>query len=344
MRARPDRTRMLRRLILTSALAVPAALAAGGVATAIPGTDTASRASRTAAAALAAPGDPIDLCAKAGTLGLPGGASVPIAGFALKPAGVDCTDASVQASLPGPVLDVAEGESVAVNLTNALADPVALEIPGLSLDQGPTETAAGATMAYTFTASNPGTYLYESAADAGRQAARGLHGALIVRSATADQAYDDASSAYDREAIMVLSAVDPRLNANPATFAMTDWAPAYWLINGKAYPHTDDIAGAAGDRVLLRYVSAGPETVTMAMANGRARAIAQDAALLPNPFDVVAETVPAGSTTDALVTVPSSGRVVLYDRQLHLVNGAVGDAEHTAPDGFGGMVTSIHTP
>ena len=35
-------------------------------------------------------------------------------------------------------------------------------------------------MTYTFTASNPGTYVYESGTDTGKQVQMGLYGALIV--------------------------------------------------------------------------------------------------------------------------------------------------------------------
>ena len=96
----------------------------------------------------------------------------------------------------------------------------------------------------------------------------GLYGALIVRPATAGQAYDDAATAFDDEAVLVLSEIDPALNnsANPATFDMRNYAPKYFLINGKAYPDTDPIASAAGNKVLLRYVNAGIQQHSMGSA------------------------------------------------------------------------------
>jgi hypothetical protein len=66
------------------------------------------------------------------------------------------------------------------------------------------------------------------------------------------------------------------------------------------------------------------------------RVIARDARPLGNPFDATAETVPAGATEDTIATIPASGtRFALYNRQLHLTNGA------TAP---GGMMTFIEVP
>jgi FtsP/CotA-like multicopper oxidase with cupredoxin domain len=318
MRIRPN-TR--RRLLVAATIAGAAAIAA-------------------TVAPAQAPQTTLDLCAKPGTIDLPGDSGVPIWGFAVKPAGVDCGDAGVVATLPGPELIAQPGVQVTVNVTNALDRDLAFEIPGLSVDQGAATIAPGATGAYTFTAAR-GTYLYRSAGDAGRQAAMGLHGALVVRPPEPDppaqaQAYADASSAYDSDTTLVLSEIDPDLNADPLGFDLLDWAPTYWLINGKAYPDTAEITGAPGSTVLLRWVSAGPETVTMTMANGRAKQIAQDGELLANPFSVVADTLPAGSTADALVTIPPAGeRIVLYNRQMHLVNG-------TGSPALGGMLTAIH--
>ena len=53
----------------------------------------------------------------------------------------------------------------------------------------------------------------------------GLYGALVVRPATAGQAYDDAATAFDDEAVLVLSEIDPALNnaqrRRPSTCATT---------------------------------------------------------------------------------------------------------------------------
>ena len=293
-----------------------------------------------AAAPVAAAPQTIDLCAKAGSLALPGGTTVDVWGFALKPDGVDCADPSVQAQVPGPVIDVGKGDAVTLTVHNTLADPVALDLPGLNVNEGPAEAAPNGTATYTFTAGDPGTYLYTSS---GRQAAMGLYGALVVRSATPGQAYDDAGTVYDHEAVLVLSEIDPALNDDPAGFDMNEWDPTFWLINGAAYPQTAEIAAQVGDDVLLRYVNAGPEHVTMTMLGSRARLVARDAYLEANPAAIVANTIPAGATADEIAAVPASAagsRIPLYNRQLHLTNGAPGNAQHSP----GGMLTFIAVP
>jgi FtsP/CotA-like multicopper oxidase with cupredoxin domain len=286
----------------------------------------------------------IDLCAKAGSVTMPGAVGLPIWGFALKPANVSCTDASVIARLPGPVLDVGVGDVVTLNVTNALTGrTISIEAPGIGFDPGPTDAAPGTTVSLKFTASAPGTYLYESAGDAGRQEAMGLYGALVVRPACPTppcQAYGNAASAYDLERTLVLSEIDPALNADPDNFDMQDWAATYWLINGKAYPNTSTIDVQPGKRLLLRYLNAGIDNNTMALLGMHQRLVARDAYPLNNPFYVVAETFPSGQTADAIATIPtaSSGTTFpLYNRQLHLTNGNLGGPAY-AP---GGMLTFI---
>jgi FtsP/CotA-like multicopper oxidase with cupredoxin domain len=286
----------------------------------------------------------IDLCAKAGTTTLPGGASVPIWGFALKPDGVACSAATVVATTPGPQLTVGAGDTVTLRVTNALPGgrTISLEAPGVDFDAGPTDAGPGDTVSRTFTAV-PGTYLYASSGGGGRQQAMGLAGALVVRSSTAGQAYDSAASAFDAEQTLVLSEIDPALNgnANPDTYNMLQWHPTYWLINGKAHPDTATVDARAGQRLLLRYVNAGLEHVTMTMLGLDTRLVARDAYALDSPFSVVAETFAAGATADGIVAIPSTAsagdRFAVYDRQLHLTNGAIGDPAH-AP---GGMLTFV---
>ena len=295
------------------------------------------------AAALVPPGDPpIDLCATTGQLSLPGPATVPIWGFVLMGINPDCSDVAGTATVPGPVLNVAKGDTITLSVTNALpaGHTVSLEVPGLTFASGPTEAAVGETVSRQFTASDPGTYLYQSAGDAERQTAMGLYGALVVGSGTPGQAYDDAG-AYDVQAPLVLSAIDPSFNAAPDTFDMRSYRAQYWLINGRAYPDTEPIHAAAGQRLLLRYVNAGFDNTTMMLVGMEQRVIARDAHRVPFAFDADAETIPAGETEDVVATVPATPPALthgfpLFNRQLHVSNGSPTDT--TSP---GGMLTFV---
>jgi FtsP/CotA-like multicopper oxidase with cupredoxin domain len=289
----------------------------------------------------------INLCAKPGTATLTGAVTVPIWGFATTATPGDC--AAPTASLPGPPLVVNEGDTVTVNITNGLTagHTLTFEIPGITFDAGPTDVAAGTSGIVSFTASAPGTYLYQAGGTEGRQAAMGLAGALLVRSLTPNQAYDAVTTAYDTEATVVLGAVDPNFNTAPDTFDMYSYNATYWLINGKAYPDTAPIIANTGQRrLLLRYVNAGFDNTSMALLGMHERVVARDAHLLNNPFDANAETIPAGATEDAIATVPTTSLLTpsgfpLYNRQLHVTNGPQTATSPTPATG-GGMLTFIH--
>ncbi|MCL4561972.1 MAG: multicopper oxidase domain-containing protein [Chloroflexi bacterium] len=273
-----------------------------------------------------------NLWATSGSLSLPDGASVPIWGYA-ETAGATLTQPG------GPVLIVNQGDAVTVTLTNELPEDTGLLFQGQELVPDQTGAATGATATYTFTASNPGTFLYEAGllVNAQHQVAMGLYGALVVRPAAPGQAYDAPASAFEDEALVVLSEIDPALNSNPAAFDLRSYAPKYFLINGQAYPNTANIDSLAGNRVLLRYVNAGLQYHSMASLGLRQVVLANDGHPLQYSHSIVAETIGPGQTADVLVTIPATttdgSRFALYDGNLlmHNSNGP----------GFGGMLTFL---
>jgi FtsP/CotA-like multicopper oxidase with cupredoxin domain len=273
---------------------------------------------------------------------------VPIWGFALKGAAADCSD--VTAQLPGPVLTVDQGDDVTITVTNALpaaAAPVhtvVFDVPGLTFSAGGNSADVGATLTRTFHAGAAGTYLYGSSGDSGRQQAMGLSGALVVRPPVPTQAYVPAATAFDVQATLVLGAVDPLFNAAPDTYDMHAYRATYWLINGKAYPDTVPVTATVGQRLLLRYLNAGYDNTSLQLLGLRETVVAKDANLLANPYDAATETVPAGATEDAIVTVPagtppSGNGYALFNRQLHVTNGTSASSTPAA----GGMLTFIHS-
>jgi hypothetical protein len=180
---------------------------------------------------------------------------------------------------PGPVLCVNEGDNVTVQLKNTLPVPSSLVFPGLTgvkVDGNPVQLDVASnslskpaqpkgSVTYTFQATNPGTFLYQSGTDPELQVLMGLAGALVVRpklSAPAGTAYvyDDKSTAYDssREFMHLLTEIDPHMHhaielatcvnvtstppcqpTLPPTYDMTKYQPRYWMINGRSFP--DDI-------------------------------------------------------------------------------------------------------
>ena len=278
-----------------------------------------------------------DLCATTGSVTMPDGVVVPIWGYAPG----DCTSGA-PAQLPGPTIIAAEGDVISITLHNNLPVSTGLLFQGQSMTPDFDGVPSGGSKLYTFTASNPGTYLYESALlpNTQYQTAMGLYGALIVNSNTAGQAYDNAATAFDDEALLVLSEIDPDLNnsADPAAFDLRAFAAKYFLINGKAYPDTDGIQTQPGNTLLLRYINASLLQHSMTTLGVDQQVIANDGSPLTYPHSMVAETFGPGQTVDVLVNVSAGAaqgsKYPLYDGNLMLHNS-------TAP-GFGGMLTFIN--
>jgi FtsP/CotA-like multicopper oxidase with cupredoxin domain len=286
------------------------------------------------AASCTTPTATLDLYARTGTATLYGATSTTIWGYA--------ANSGDPAGLPGPVLDVNEGDCVQVTLHNVdIPEATSLLFQGQDMIPDTSGVAAGGSTSYVFSASSAGTFLYEAGLipNAQHQVAMGMYGALIVRPATSGQAYADASTAFDVEQVMVLSEVDPALNSNgsPATFDMRNYSPQYFLINGKAFPGTDPLAGNPGEKVLLRYVDAGLQAHTMSTLGLSQTIIAQDGEPYAYSHNVVAETIATGQTLDTLVTIPASAaegdQFAVYDANMLLHN--------TTAAGFGGMLTFL---
>lgn len=280
---------------------------------------------------------PVDLFAVTGTTSLPNGQTVNVWGY-------NTTNASV--SQPGgPPVIVTEGDTVQITLHNQLPESTALLLGGQSMIPDTVGVGAGLPKTYTFQASRPGTYLYGAGLlpNAQHQVAMGLYGALIVRPAGAPtQAYGSSLTAFNDEAVLVLSELDPAVGGtpaaplNPANFDMRKYAPRYFLINGKAYPNTDPIPSTVGNNVLLRYINAGNQYHSMEVQGTHQTWIALDGSPLDFSRRYVAETIGPGQTADAIVTVPTSTTsqsLAVHDGSLLLHN--------TSATGSGGMLTFL---
>ncbi|GAA1974495.1 hypothetical protein GCM10009798_39670 [Nocardioides panacihumi] len=284
--------------------------------------------------------DTCDLYAMAGTTQVLG-KTLPIWGFS-------STGAAGSATAPGPVLAVRQGDTVTITLHNQLAEDVSLAFPGqpassftAGLDST-AGTAPGDSGTYSFTAGRPGTFLYEAGHTPGgtRQVALGLAGALVVlpTDGTAN------GQAYDDEAVVVLSEIDPRLNADPAGFDMRDFHPAYRLVNGRPFPTTDPIPTDQGHRVLLRYVNAGTVTHPMLTLGATQLEVADDGHPRAHAQREVVATVLSGATVDTIVTMPTGAesKVTLMETGGHLHNNGQTELDVTQV-ATGGMMTFLDT-
>lgn len=301
-------------------------------------------------AAMAGPSFAVEYDLKADfvTKTMPDGTQVVMWGFGLL--------ADAEVSVPGPLLVVPPGDNVlTINLTNNLAVPVSIVIPGQPSALSPVritdaegrsrarslthETAPGATATYSWTSFRPGTFVYHSGSQPGLEVPMGLYGGAKKDSA-AGQAY--AGVAYDNEVIVIMSEVDPLLHQavadgtyGTAIYPSTvEFAPSYFLVNGKPFsgneldpwaePIVDHPIGIA-ENVLIRFINAGVMTHIPILDRKRLQLVAEDGNLYPAPRDEQSILLPAMKTHDAIMSPTPRGTYALYDRSLHLTGGGIGD-------------------
>ncbi|NJD05336.1 MAG: copper oxidase [Methylococcaceae bacterium] len=172
---------------------------------------------------------------------------------------------------PGPVLCVNEGDTVTIVLHNKLAEPASImfpgqenvtvggqpvqpEITGTTITSLTNSAVPNGTVSYTFTASKPGTYIYESGTNPEKQVRMGLHGALIVRPTLgADYLFDRSDSRFtttansgtatpwNEEFMVLLSEIDPYQHQAEESgvysfYDITQYRPRYWQLNGRGFP------------------------------------------------------------------------------------------------------------
>jgi FtsP/CotA-like multicopper oxidase with cupredoxin domain len=161
---------------------------------------------------------------------------------------------------PGPVLCVNEGDTVTIILNNTLTEDVSIMFPGqvgvlangapaqpvgdLATLTSLTNTAAanGGSVTYSFVASNPGSFIYESGTNPQKQVRMGLFGALMVRPAAGPAFVNnraDSQFTPSEEFMVLLSEIDPYQHAAAEQnlgFNLNTYHPRYWLINGRGFP------------------------------------------------------------------------------------------------------------
>jgi FtsP/CotA-like multicopper oxidase with cupredoxin domain len=294
---------------------------------------------------------------------MPDGQMVVMWGFAVDSA-FEAKDGQIM--VPGPMLTVpADQTSLTIYLDNDLPEPVSVFIPSQIATNVPvkftddkgrerirsftheTEPNNAAPVMYTWNNLRPGTYLYHSGSHVAVQVQMGLYGCLKKDAIAAEgnepaEAYDDVP--YDTEVVICYSEIDPALhmavadgNYGPGK-AMTstmNYKPKYFLVNGQPYSEGQlpILAGAAPDRVLLRFLNAGIETHAPVIQNLYMNVVAEDGYQYKYGKLQYSLTLPAHKTKDAIIVPATAGTYPIYDRRLRL----------TYADAFpGGMLTYLN--
>ena len=235
---------------------------------------------------------------------------------------------------PGPILCANEGDQVTVTLRNELPVNTSIDFVGIdtvkvngrsaqaqfdgaTLRSLTDDVAPNGSLTYTFTAEDPGTYLYQSGNDQALQIEMGLVGAVIVYPALAPTstvesarlAYDDQSTVFssEHEYMVLLTELDPDVHYAVESGLVTqsddytaDWKPRYFMINGRSFPddiapngaawlptqpygalaHVEPLSPANPLPALIRYLAVGGEPYPFHPHSNHEKVLAKDGRLL----------------------------------------------------------------
>lgn len=173
-------------------------------------------------------------------------------------------------SVPGPQIEVTEGDIVNIHLQNELQVPISLHVHGVVLPNdmdgvpGMTQDAIapGKSFTYTFQANHAGTYWYHSHQDSLNQIGKGLYGSFIVH-----KKQDTISSDHT---LVLDEWSDPNTKvseseANTAAINSNMGMYNLYTVSGRSGHLIEPVVVHQGDRVRLRLIHAGNMTQTLAI-------------------------------------------------------------------------------
>jgi len=297
-----------------------------------------------------------------------------------------------KAQISAPMLAFDEGDDVTIKLSNlgllmrpdlfdghtlhwhgfVNAIPLFDGVPELSL-----AVPIGRDLSYFYRPHDAGTYMYHCHFEDVEHVQMGMTGMVFVRPKQnrapvaghpvgTKYAYNDGdgSTRYDREFAFMITELWSAAHYRDAHIQVSDWtdyAPSFWLLNGRGYPDTiapngDPRSTAAGrlqyqpisslitcnvgETVLLRLSNLGYQNHPLTLDNVDMQVIAKDASLLRGRDGStnyqVTNTVDVGpgESRDVLVTPRQPGEYLLYDRNYAYLGNGGGP-------GWGGMMTVL---
>ncbi|GAA2495858.1 multicopper oxidase domain-containing protein [Terrabacter carboxydivorans] len=299
-----------------------------------------------------------------------------------------------KAQISAPMLSFDEGDDVTITLSNlgllmrpdlfdghtlhwhgfVNAIPLFDGVPELSL-----AVPIGRDLSYFYRPHDAGTYMYHCHFEDVEHVQMGMTGMVFVRpkqngsvlgtvpaGARLAYAYNDGdgSTRYDREFAFMITELWSAAHYRDAHIQVSDWtdyAPSFWLLNGRGYPDTiapggdptsteggrlqyqpisSRITCNVGETVLLRLSNLGYQNHALTLDNVDMQVIAKDASLLrgrdgyTNYLETNTVDVGPGESRDVLVTPHQTGEFLLYDRNYAYLGNGGGT-------GWGGMMTVL---
>ena len=230
---------------------------------------------------------------------------------------------AINQQVPGPRLELNEGDHVRINFTNHLPDSATMHWHGLVVPNamdGPAHITQapvppGGRYVYEYVVQQSGSYFYHSHMRPDRQQAFGLYGALIV--------HPRDSTVEPRADIDYVVQLQEWLNRDGLTYPamlMEGALPNYFTINGKAYPATDVIHMKVGQRVKFRIIGTNNNFIhPMHMHGGPFTVVSRDGVTLsPGArFDADVINVGPGQRYDVIWPARVAGKWIFHCHIAH---------------------------
>jgi nitrite reductase (NO-forming) len=254
-------------------------------------------------------------------------------------------------TVPGPFLRIRVGDRVNVTLRNAAnsTQPHSVDFHAVTGPGGGaavTQTMPGEETSFSFTALNPGLYVYHCATPmVAHHIANGMYGLILVEP-------EGGLPAVDREFYVMQGEIYSDLDhgqkghAEADVTKLLDEAPEYYVFNGSTTALTADfpMQAAVGETVRIYFGVGGPNAISSFHVIGEIfdRVFDQGALTSAPLTDVQTVLVPAGGASMVEFKLEVPGRYILVDHALsRLERGLVGflmvDGDDN-PDIFDGTV------
>lgn len=217
----------------------------------------------------------------------------------------DGSIANSRVTVPGPTLDVNQGNQVIVHLTNELDEPTTIHWHGIRVpnqfdgsDHTQTPVAPGATFDYRFTALDEGTYWYHPHVRGDVKVEKGLYAAMVVHGGVQPE--------VDAERVFVLDDVklagDGKLDDSQSQDDMMLGRQGNaLLVNGHVGATLNAKAGA---RERWRFVdAANSRFFNLSILGHSFFVIGWDGGLLPDPYTTDTLLIGPGERYDVIVNL-----------------------------------------
>ncbi|AXT85046.1 copper oxidase [Aeromicrobium sp. A1-2] len=255
-----------------------------------------------------------------------------------KPATLDLGGTAVETwafgdTAPGPLIRANAGDLLRIRFENQLPADTTVHWHGIALRNeadgvpGLTQNpiTSGDSFLYEFTAPDPGTYFYHP--HVGVQLDRGLYAPLIIDDPRETGGYDsewvlvlddwvDGTGRTPDDVLAELSAADGedsggmggmdmggKSMGDPPFGDAGDVAYPHYLINGRVPTAPDVLRGKPGERVRLRIINAGSDTLFTVALGGHRLTITHTDGYAVQPRETDALYIGMGERYDAIVTL-----------------------------------------